>query len=156
LWLEKVNKAVSFEIPILQDLYGQTPLDVCLGIRKLRAQEKQFFLAKRQAKVSMAEDESAVNLIMADLILENLAEYGVLHSSQQILDAVIQATRIGLPSIKLYLESRLKKTLHPMLQPNQRRIRQEISRSSPAMGGDYGLVTAPVLGTVTDITSRLF
>ena len=28
----KTSEDVSFEVPIFQDMYGQTPLDYCLGI----------------------------------------------------------------------------------------------------------------------------
>ena len=42
---------------------------------------------------------------MAEVILRGIKDYGLLHSSQFIVDAVIEATSQGLPSIKEYFES---------------------------------------------------
>ena len=33
-YLEHVGAEISYEVPVLQDAYGLTPLHICLGITK--------------------------------------------------------------------------------------------------------------------------
>lgn len=49
---------------------------------------------------------------MADIIFKNIKEYGYMHSSSNIHEAVIEAVRQSLPSIGEYLESRMIKPTH--------------------------------------------
>ena len=49
---------------------------------------------------------------MAEVILEGIKNYGFMHSSFFIVEAVIRATELGLPAIKDYLERRLKSIDH--------------------------------------------
>ena len=62
------NEGSSFEIPILQDIYGQTALDICLGIENKKNQDEQIF-KKKEANQFQVE-EKVKNLIMADLIFD--------------------------------------------------------------------------------------
>lgn len=45
--------------------------------------------------------------MMADLIFSYIKDYGFMHSSQLIHEAIIKATKRALPSIGDYFESRL-------------------------------------------------
>ena len=40
------QEGISFEIPILPDIYGSTPLDICLEINKLREDEEDIYIFK--------------------------------------------------------------------------------------------------------------
>ena len=52
-------------------------------------------------------DDKGENIMLANVLLDNISDYGILHCSQQIIDALIVGTRLGLPSVKIYLESRI-------------------------------------------------
>ena len=56
----------------------------------------------------MSEIEATENEAMAEVIFKNLKDYGFMHSSHLINEAIIQATKLALPSIGDYLDSRLK------------------------------------------------
>ena len=94
--------------------------------------------------------------MLAGLIFENIKDYKILHSSKQIIDAVIEATRIGLPSVKGYLEGRILISDHPMMQFSYPRLRKNVRRDCPAIQGEYGCVTASIWGRLNPITDRLF
>ena len=49
---------------------------------------------------------------MAEIIFEYIKDYGFMHCSHLINEAVIQATRLSLANIGAYLESRLKEVKH--------------------------------------------
>ena len=74
---------------------------------------------------------------MANIIFEGIAEYGFMHCSYQISEALIRATRLALPSIGDYFESRLKKVKHFFKSTTQRDINPENRMESPSMG-EYG------------------
>ena len=40
---EHMTDGLSFEIPILPDMYGTTPLDICLGINTHRVADSRVF-----------------------------------------------------------------------------------------------------------------
>ena len=42
------EEGVSFEIPILPDMYGYNPLDICLGITQQEKEFKNIFFPKIQ------------------------------------------------------------------------------------------------------------
>ena len=46
--------------------------------------------------------------MLADVILDGIQHYEALHSSHQIIDSLIEGTRLGLPAVKNYMESRVK------------------------------------------------
>ena len=82
--------------------------------------------------------------------------FGMMHSSHQIIDAIIAGTRLGLPSVKSYLESRILKAEHPLLLLSYPKINESQIRSCPAIEGDYGIITASTWGRVSDVTNNLF
>ena len=132
-FLEKVDDPVEFEVPILMDICQRTPLDICLGLKKkdekksCRHRTKEFFSDPRDFcsalhKKKSQEQDSASNIMLAGLIFENIKDYKLLHSSKQIIDAVIEATRIGLPSVKGYLEGRILVSDNPMMRSSYPRL----------------------------------
>lgn len=78
-YLENVDGEVSFEVPILQDVYGLTALDICLGIHAPVHHPREFF-AKPTNTVDK-DSKSAQNLLLANLIFENIKDYNSLHHS---------------------------------------------------------------------------
>ena len=76
----------SFEIPILPDMYGITPLDICLGINKHRAADQNIFW-RTEDSVNLVK--STENLAMAEVIFSNIKNYGIMHSSALINEAII-------------------------------------------------------------------
>ena len=75
---QHLEEGTVFEIPILPDIYGQTPLDMCLGINQHRENEKLIYLFKDQDLVQL---KSATNETMAEIIFNNIKEYSYMHSS---------------------------------------------------------------------------
>ena len=108
------------EIPILPDMYGQTPLDMCLGINKHRRNEDKIY-EKRELKTE--ETSSARNEALAEVIFHYIKDYSYMHSSQIIHESLIQAVSIGLPSIAAYLESRMIKPEHCFESTTQYKIK---------------------------------
>jgi len=94
--------------------------------------------------------------MLADVLLENIKEYGLLHCSQSITDALIVGTRLGLPAVKSYLESRVRITEHKLLVLSQTTMQDGRLRKSDAIEGEYGYVEAPIWGSARNITSDLF
>ena len=76
---------------------------------------KQFFNDMRTAASTKDEIDGSRNLMLSDVFLSNIANYSFMHCSQSIVDAIIQGSRIGLPAIKTYLESRIDTTDHPLI-----------------------------------------
>ena len=74
---------------------------------------------------------------MADLIFKNIKEYGYMHSSSIIHEAVIEAVRQGLPSIGEYLESRMIKPTHCFQSSTQYQIKSKCLKETYSMG-KYG------------------
>ena len=90
-------------------MFGQTPLDMCLGINVHRVNEIFVFKYK---EVKDKDLTKVTNEAMAEIIFSNIKNYSYMHSSQIIHESIIQAVRIGLPSIGDYLESRMIKSEH--------------------------------------------
>lgn len=89
----------SFEIPILPNIYGATCIDLCLG----RASDLGGVYEKNNR--SKADLMNIINLAMADAIFEGIKDYGFMHSSFFITEALTKATKMSLPSIFEYLEN---------------------------------------------------
>jgi len=94
--------------------------------------------------------------MLAGIIFDSIKDYGLLHSSQLVVDAVIKATKIGLPAVKSYLESRIIRAQHSLLPFSHPRLKNKVRRECPAIHGEYGYTTAPIWGKVSDITGDLF
>ena len=75
----------------------------------------------------------------------------MLHSSQQILDALIVGSSLGLPAVKSYLDSRIKQTDHPLLGLAHPKINVSYLKTCTAIDGDYGTITASIYGPVSKI-----
>ena len=99
---------------------------------------------------------SSTNVILADVILENIQNYRLLHSSQSILDALILGTRLGLPNVKTYLESRIFQTDHKLLALSHPRIDSKYLKECTAIDGAYGTTTASIFGSVNDLKGGIF
>ena len=76
---------------------------------------------------------------MANIIFNNIKGYEYMHSSQIVHEAIIKATRLGLPSIGDYLESRMIKPRHCFESSTQYSIKKSCLNDTPSMG-EYGLI----------------
>lgn len=103
------GKEVSFEIPILQDKFGNTPLDICLDIKQLSKHEYDMFEHKDNNDVNIGK---SLNTAIAELIFGHIKGYGIMHSSFCLNHAIIKAIEIKLSNINEYLESRLQRVDH--------------------------------------------
>ena len=86
---------------MLEDMYGTTALDSCLGSLKWRDVDNGVFeFNRKNAENAM----SSVNKTMASVIFENIMEYSFMYLST--VDAIISATESNVPGIVEYLDSR--------------------------------------------------
>ena len=83
----------SFEIPILPNIYGATWINLCLG---LASEIGGVYEKDNRSKVDL---KNIINLAMADAIFDGIKDYGFMHSSFFITEAVTKATKMSLPSI---------------------------------------------------------
>ena len=74
----------TFEVPILPNIYGRTPLDICLKIAK-KADPNKFI-----EQLPEKENDNE-NLAMAEEIFRGIKDYGFLHSSHFLTDSIIDA-----------------------------------------------------------------
>ena len=70
----------------------------------------------------MYEQRIFRNFMLADVFLQSITEYGLLHSSLTITDALIEGVRLGLPAVKKFLDSRIIVAAHPLLARNYPKI----------------------------------
>ena len=82
------DEEVSYEIPILQDVFGNTPLDICLDITEMSEGELKLFSPSSENDVNIGEN---LNTAMAELIFQNIKDYGIMHSSYCLNHAIISA-----------------------------------------------------------------
>ena len=122
-------------MPILPDMYGSTPLDYALGKAKQRVADMLIFYSSEK---NLDLVESTENVAMAEVIFSYLSEYGFMHSSSLVNEAIINAVEISLPSIGAYLDSRLIKVEHSFESKTQHAIKEESQRNVAALG-DYGI-----------------
>ena len=76
------------------------------------------------------EETHSRNVAMADVLFRGIQDYGLLHSSQFITDAVIEAVRIGLPSVREFFEARFRETKHCFQTKSQQAIREKYFEKS--------------------------
>ena len=105
----------SLEIPMLEDLYGTTALDSCLGKLVWRDVNKGIFEFNRAA----AENEMAsVNKTMASVIFENIQDFSFMYLST--VDAIINAVGSNVPGIGDYLDARYIEDSYKVQQTSNR------------------------------------
>ena len=149
LWHQGVPDGCAFEIPILPDIYGQTALDHSLGL--YHTYDKIFFKEKR----SMEDLRNVENYAMAEVIFAGLKDYGFMHSSFFIVEAVTKATQKGLPAILDYLDHRMKTIDHGFDSKTEHAILHDQVQNSPSMG-DYGRMFTNIWISESVIRDTLF
>ena len=92
---------------------------------------------------------------MAEVIFRGIKDYGLFHSSHFTIDAVTEATRQGLPSIKEYLESQMKEFDHFLEQKAQNGILESRTATNFSMG-EYGSLVSKVWVAEREIQRGLF
>ena len=63
---------IALEMPFLQDMYGASPLDSCLGKLKQRKANDAIFTRSPETVKAIAETK---NIAMASVIYENMQTY---------------------------------------------------------------------------------
>ena len=91
---------------------------------------------------------------MANVILEEIKDYGFMHSSHTINDVLIKAISFGLSSVESYMESRLLKVSHMFESYTGKAFKDSKVKESPSMGEYCSLVT-PIWTPESEITNEL-
>lgn len=131
----------TFEVPVLRDMYGFSPVALSLGMDELPFADYSIF-RDYELKVKLSPEDpghekpltKAVNLEMAILIFQRLSKYGFMHSSYEVNHSVLHAIKIALPDIGVYLESLFKEAKHVFQKNSQRSIKSDQIRTSEAYG----------------------
>ena len=144
-------------MPILRDIFGFTALDFCLGRDKLDFADFDIFQnydnevkMNREQKLNKSE-----NLDLAILVFKRISGYGLMHSSFEVNEALLEAIRISLPGIGDYLESLLLDADHVFQIKTQRSISPKMIRNSVAYG-DYASINTTSWAPRSAITDELF
>jgi len=77
------------------------------------------------------------NIAMAEVIIDSIKEYGIMHSSNIINESLIKAVSMGLEPMSDYFSSRLQKVSHSFESSTQKPIKDAQLMNSPTFG-DYG------------------
>ena len=91
---------------------------------------------------------------MADIILEEIKDYGFMHSSHSVNDSLIKAISFNLSSVGRYMESRLLKVSHMFESYTGKAFKDSKIKESPSMGEYCSLVT-PIWTPEKEITNEL-
>ena len=91
---------------------------------------------------------------MADIILEEIKDYGFMHSSHLVNDSLIKAISFNLSSVGRYMESRLLKVSHMFESYTGKAFKDSVRKESPSMGEYCSLVT-PIWTPEKEITNEL-
>lgn len=83
--------------------------------------------------------KSIVNIAMADAIFEGITDYGFMHSSNFINEAVTVSTKMALPSIFEYLESRMQPVNHCFTKKTEHGLTSKLTKKAPSIG-EYALL----------------
>ena len=67
-------------------------------------------------------------MALANLVFENITDYGFMHSSNFISPAILNAVEIGADFVNTYLEQSLKEVDHFFKQKTQYEVREENKR----------------------------
>lgn len=94
----------SFEVPMLTDNLGATPIDLALGITNTIDENSEKELAKQ-----MQGEDFFSDLELASVFLKNIKNYSYLHQGQSIVHTIIKCIELEVPGIADFLESRYKK-----------------------------------------------
>ena len=92
---------------------------------------------------------------MAEFIFSQIKNYGFMHSSYFITNAVIEATKEGLKSMLVYLDSRYQEVYHTFDQKTQHDIKDSMTFDAPAVG-EYGMLATKIWAPESAIKKDLF
>ena len=112
-------------MPILEDIFGTTPLDASLG--KLGSANQSIFEYDKQVEINVT---STTNTSMASVILENIGDYTFMYNGVSTVEAIINAVHDDVPGIGEYLDSRfIEKECHDFKQTSNRPFTDQASES---------------------------
>lgn len=105
-----------------------------MAIFKHRIEDEKVFKFDQNVKTNVIATE---NIAMAEVIIDSIKDYGIMHSSNIINESLIKATRMGLEPMSDYFDSRLKKVSHTFESSTQKPMKDARLMESPTFG-DYG------------------
>ena len=91
---------------------------------------------------------------MANVILEEIKDYGFMHSSHSVNESLLKAISFGLSSVGSYMESRLMHVSHMFESYTGKAFKDKKVKESPSMGEYCSLVT-PIWTQESVITNEL-
>lgn len=106
------------EIPMIQDAYGITPLDSCLGKLVRRSCYEGIFYGLGAEEA--AQQAEVKNKTMASVIFGYIKEYSFMYMSS--VAAVSNAVRDAIPGIGPFLESRFRPEAYEVQQTSFRSL----------------------------------
>ena len=132
-------------------MYGLNPLDYCLALQQRKRKSLDDVVIFKQREF----ENKSNNMPMAEVIFYGIKQYGFMHSSQFITEAVIAATRLGLESLREYLETRMMRVDHCFPNNTQHDIDSDHLFENPAMN-EYGRLKTQIWKSEKVIQDQLF
>ena len=148
---------VSFEVPIFQDMYGQTPLDYCLGVFKRYKNKLRRQVDDKPGFSRGPETEAAVrswqNYNLAACLFDNIKGYSFLHSGSALVDAITDGFHNDLPGLVEYLDSRFKQG--KLKSQNRKELRKGVLIGK-GKEHEYGVMELTACTDKAEIKNRMF
>ena len=139
-----------YEIPILPNIYGNTCIDLCLGLIGAQAG-----IVYEPNDPLIKDFTNIINTAMADAIFEGIKNYGFMHSSFFVTEAITEAVSISLPSIFEYLDNALQSVNHSFQSKTEHGLNSKFVKQSPSMG-DYAMLPTEIWVPESTIREKLF
>ena len=105
------EKGEPFEIPIFEDMYGNTAIDNALGLAEGKGWTLSFKRKKKVVKAKVdaeKQPKTDMNMQLALVILQEIKDYSIYHSGPYLVEAVTKAVRVNVPGIADYLDMRVR------------------------------------------------
>ena len=85
---------------------------------------KKIYIPEKKRKYNY-DKRNVENIAMAEVIFNGIKNYGFMHSSFFIVEAITTATKLGLPSIIDYFGHMLKSVEHSFTSKTENAIRKD-------------------------------
>lgn len=130
----KINKHSRYEVPILMDVYGLTPLDYSLGLTEHLSEMNNFYKILSSEQMKAIRDRKTPQL--AEIIFDGIKDYRFNSVGPAMVPSIVRAVKEGVSTVLDFLDNRLKNgqfidvsSMHP--------IKQEYLQETEAIG-EYG------------------
>ena len=97
----------KYEVPILMDVYGLTPLDYCLGITAHLKDVKGIYKPTNpEMEKSIANFKTPQ---LAEIIFDGIKDYRLNSVGPAIIPSIVEAVKKLVPTIFTFLDSRMRR-----------------------------------------------